>query len=120
MDHQRVRDSVAGKFGARPPMRMPRVHTFVQVRDALTVIGLTGDPDPAARLSFLAELRELAEVCTGELVVDLLACTDLTAAFLAELLAVRALCARHRCTLVVRVRDGYPSGDAWVHWWQQA
>ena len=103
-------------------------HTFVQVHDSVTVIGLTGDPDPAGRASFLAELRELAEVCSGEMVADLVACTDLTATFLAELLVVQSVCARHRCTLIVRVRDsgsptghhGYPSGDAAVRSGQQA
>lgn len=105
----------------RPPDVSP-VHIFVLVDDSVTTIGLTGDPDPAGWSSFLAELRELAEVCAGKLVADLFACTDLTAAFLAELLAMQTVCAQHRSTLIVRVRDGadYPSGDALVRRWQQA
>lgn len=111
----------------KPTDHVAPVHTFVLVHDSVTIVGLTGDPGPAGHSSFLAELRELAEVCAGELVADLLACTDLTATFLAELLAVQAVCARHRCTLIVRVREAppatgedYPSGDAEARWWQQA
>lgn len=88
------------------PDGVRRVRTFLRVGDSVTTIGLTADMDAPATASFLAELRQLATVCSGELIVDLSACTEITTTVLADLLAVQSICVSRGCRLTARV--GHP------------
>jgi anti-anti-sigma regulatory factor len=78
----------------------------VRVGDAVTTICSTGDMDAQDTAAFLAELRQLATVCSGELIVDLAACTEITTTVLADLVAVQSSCASRGCRLTARV--GHP------------
>jgi hypothetical protein len=95
-----------GGVGQQARVRRP-VRTFVRVDDSSTTIGCTGNLDAAGTASFLAELRQLAGVCSGGLIVDLSACTEITTTLLADLLAVQAICVGRGCALTARV--GHPN-----------
>lgn len=77
--------------------------TSVRVGDGAVTIAVTSNLDARNAAAFLAELRELSEVCVGELVVDLTNCTEITTAVLSGLEATHDACRRARCRLVVRV-----------------
>lgn len=78
----------------------------MRVDDGNVTVTVVGNLDAANALGFLAELRDLCEVCVGDLVVDLVGCSEITTSVLSGLEAAHDACLRARCRL--SVRSGHP------------